>query len=337
MEDVARVAAVSTATVSRVLNSPDLVAPETAARVQRVIEELGYKPNVFAQGLMTRKSRLLGLLLPDIHGEFYSELLRGADAEARRQGYHLLVGSEGRDGDTPMFSSTVVGFLGGIAMMLSEPNEALANGARQANLPLVVIDDDFAGSHVDRVLVDNAVGTREAVEHLLTSVPAGRCWFVGGPKENYDTADRAKAFLHTLEAHGVKNGERGCVRYGDYSVEWGQKAGGELFRSLAGGATGASGTGAMGVLAANDEIAYGVMLAAMDAGLDVPKDVRLIGFDDTRLASLVRPQISSVRVPMSDVGTEAVKLLVERLGTPERGGHTVRLATKLVVRASSKV
>ena len=82
MEDVARVAAVSTATVSRVLNTPGLVAPETAARVQRAIEDLGYKPNVFAQGLMTRRSRLLGLLLPDIHGEFYSELLRGADAEA---------------------------------------------------------------------------------------------------------------------------------------------------------------------------------------------------------------------------------------------------------------
>ena len=328
MEDVARMAAVSTATVSRVLNSPGVVAPETAARVQKAIEDLGYKPNVFAQGLMTRRSRLLGLLLPDIHGEFYSELLRGADAEARRLGYHLLVGSEGRDGDTPMFSSAVVGFLGGIAMMLSEPNESLTRSATQANLPLVVIDDDFAGSNVDRVLVDNAVGTREAVGHLLTSVPASRCWFVGGPRENFDTADRAKAFLATLEEHGVHNGDR--VRYGEYSVEWGQKAGSELFSRSASKGT------PMGVLAANDEIAYGVMLAAKDAGLDVPRDVRLVGFDDTRLASLVRPQISSVQVPMGDVGAQAVKLLAERLGAPERNGQTVRLATRLIVRQSSR-
>lgn len=327
MEDVARVAAVSTATVSRVLNTPGLVAPETAARVQRAIEDLGYKPNVFAQGLMTRRSRLLGLLLPDIHGEFYSELLRGADAEARRLGYHLLVGSEGRDSDTPMFSSTVVGFLGGIAMMLSEPNESLAKSANQANLPLVVIDDDFSGSHVDRVLVDNAVGTREAVDHLLTQVIASDCWFLGGPKDNFDTQDRAKAFLETLSTRGVTNGAR--VRYGEYSVEWGYKAGAELFA-----AQGKRG-GPLGVLAANDEIAYGVMLAAHDAGLEVPRDVRLVGFDDTRLASLVRPQISSVRVPMSEVGAGAVRLLVERIGEPERAGTTIRLATRLIVRQSS--
>lgn len=331
MEDVARAAAVSTATVSRVLNSPGIVAPETAARVQRAIEELGYKPNVFAQGLMTRRSRLIGLLLPDIHGEFYSELLRGADAEARRQGYHLLVGSEGGEGETPMFSGGVVGFLGGVAMMLTEPNEALAREARQAHLPLVVIDDDIAGEHVDRVLVDNASGTREAVEHLLKTVPADRCYFIGGPRENFDTADRARAFLACLEHRGVRNGAR--VRCGEYSVEWGQTCGAELLRDRKN--DDATASQAIGVLAANDEIAYGVMLAAQDAGAEVPGAVRLIGFDDTRLASLVRPQMSSVRVPMSEVGSEAVRLLVQRINEPDLPGQTVRLATRLIVRSSS--
>ncbi len=329
MEDVARVAAVSTATVSRVLNNPGLVAPETAARVQRAIEELGYKPNVFAQGLMTRRSRLLGLLLPDIHGEFYSELLRGADAEARRQNYHLLVASEGGGGDTdvtPMFSGAVVGFLGGLAIMLTEPNESLAREARTANLPIVVIDDDFAGEHVDRVLVDNAAGTREAVDHLLASVPPDRCYFIGGPRSNFDSAQRARAFAERLAEVAPVDPAR--VRSGEYSVESGQRLAAEILDQRTSKAP-------IGVLAANDEIAYGVMLAAQDRGLDVPRDVRIVGFDDTRLASLVRPQMSSVRVPMSEVGASAVRLLVQRAADPARPGETIRLATRLIVRATS--
>lgn len=329
MEDVARVAAVSTATVSRVLNTPELVAPETAERVKRVIASLGYKPNVFAQGLMTKRSRLLGLMLPDIHGEFYSELLRGADLEARRLGYHLLISSEGKEPEAPMLASSVVGFIGGLAIMLTEPNEALWGHARAANLPLVVIDDDIKGEGVDRVLVDNASGTREAVEHLIRAVAPERCVFVGGPRENFDTMQRAKAFRETLADAGVSNGtER--VKYGEYSVEWGLKAGHELI-SKRGGESG----GAIGVLAANDEIAFGIVQAAKDRGVDVPGELFVVGFDDTRLASLVRPQLSSVRVPMSEVGAGAVRLLVQRMADPERAGERLVLPTRLVVRGSS--
>lgn len=328
MADVAQAAGVSTATVSRVLNTPDRVAAETAGRVQRAIAKLGYRPNVFAQGLMTRKSRLLGLLLPDIHGEFYSELLRGADAEARKLQYHLLVGSEERTGESAMLTGTVAGFLGGVAIMLAEPNEELAKEARAANLPLVVIDDGFEGARVDRVQVDNRVGTREAVEHLLASVPASRCYFVGGPHGNYDTADRAKAFVETLHSHGLKGDLSDRQSFGDYSVEWGHRAGEELLRQHAKG-------GPLGVLAADDEIAYGVMLAAHDMDIDVPGQLRLVGFDDTRVATLVRPQLSSVRVPMSEVGAAAVRLLVERINDPGRIGQTLKLPTRLMVRGSS--
>src|ERR1043165_6814420 len=105
IEDVALAAGVSTATVSRFLNSPKLVATGTADRVMRVIEQLGYRPNRFAQGLMTRRSHTVGIVLPDIHGEFYSELLRGADAEAHRRGYHLLLTTTGC-GDEPATESS---------------------------------------------------------------------------------------------------------------------------------------------------------------------------------------------------------------------------------------
>ncbi len=331
MEDVARSAAVSTATVSRVLNTPDLVAPETLDRVHKAIAKLGYRPNVFAQGLTTKKSHLLGILLPDIHGEFYSELLRGADAEARRLGYSLLVGSEGHAADghgkVPLFSSNIIGFIAGLAVMITEPNEALWSQAHGAGLPLVVIDETLHGNGVDRVLVDNRAGTLEAMNNLLANTAPEHCYFLGGPKTNFDTAARAKVFIEALAARGRK-ASADQVRFGEYSVEWGQRAGEELFEHRAR-------KHPIGVLAANDEIAFGLLQAAKDRAVGVPSELRLIGFDDTRLASLVRPQLSSVRVPMAEVGAAAVRMLAERVQDPRRSTTTTTLPTRLVVRGTS--
>lgn len=327
MEDVARAAGVSTATVSRVLNSPSLVAQETLARVHRAIDSLGYRPNVFAQGLTTNRSRLLGVLLPDIHGEFYSELLRGADVQARELGYHLLVSTQGSDQEAPTFSPNILGFIGGLAVMITEPNDRLWSQVNHAGLPLVVIDEKRRGNGVDRVLVDNRSGTRDAVEHLLTTVSPERCYFIGGPKENFDTAERSKVFAETLARHDRK-ATPAQIRYGGYSVEWGQRACESLFEKRT--------SHPLGVLAANDEIAFGVLLAAKDLGIGIPSDLRIVGFDDTRLASLVRPKLSTVRVPMADVGSAAVRMLVDRLQDPNHPAVTLTLPTQLVVRETSK-
>lgn len=326
MEDVALAAGVSTATVSRFLNSPGRVAKETAERVQNAIRQLGYRPNVFAQVLMTRKSRVIGILLPDIHGEFYSELLRGADAEAHRLGYHLLISSEGGDGPATMLSSNVVGFMAGLAVMITEPNEQLWHQIKESGLPLVVIDEAIHLNGLDRVLVDNASGTREAVEHLLASVTPTNMYFVGGPKENFDTAERAKVFVETLARSGLTS-IADQVRFGDYTVEWGRKAAESLLKKV--------GAAAIGVLAANDEIAFGIMQAAQDAGVSIPSQLRIVGFDDTRLASLTRPQLSTVRVPTADVGAQAVRSLVDRLANGDRPGTLTTLPTRLVVRGTS--
>jgi LacI family transcriptional regulator len=328
IQDVATAADVSTATVSRVLNSPGLVAPATTAKVQRAIQELGYKPNLFAQGLMTRKSHVLGIALPDIHGEFYSELLRGADAEARRLGYHLLVASEAHDArEQEREGSLAFGLIDGVAVMITEPNESLWREAMDASLPIVVLDTDLQARGVDSVVVDNAVGTRQATAHLLESVAPERCTFVGGPTENFDSRARALAFGESLKQAGWEVRPDQVV-YGRYSVEWGQ----EWART----AIAADRLAGAGVLAGNDEIAFGVVLAAQDAGLDVPRQVRVVGFDDTRLASLVRPRISTVRVPLAEVGASAIRTLVHRVENREAPTSCVRLPTELIIRESSR-
>lgn len=350
IHDVASAADVSIATVSRVINNLGVVSPKTAARVQEVIKRIGYVPNPFAQGLMTRASRVLGIALPDLHGEFYSELLRGADGEARALGYHLLVSSEhasrkagervnaaGVEGiagdkaeatnaDAPAGPGLAFGLIDGVAVMITDANNALSKEARESSLPTVVLDTDLHKKGVDSVVVDNARGTREAAEHLLKSVAPERMYFVGGPKENFDSQHRAKAFIERLRETGVVLRDE-QVDFGAYDAEWGRRWGGAM---LAKGALHNA-----GVLAGNDEIAIGILQAAEDYGVMVPDQLRLVGFDDTRLASLIRPRLSSVRVPMSDVGAAAIRLLVRRIEDPEAEPMCVHMPTTLVVRESS--
>lgn len=332
IEDVAQRAAVSTATVSRVLNKPDIVAPETARRVQQAVTELGYRPNMLAKGLTTQRTGVIGLALPDIFGEFYSELLRGADDEARQLGYHLLVSSEARLNGTsaagaasPNGHGYVFGLVDGLALMITEPNDALLRAAERLNVPLAVLDTEPEGKPFDSIVVDNEAGTREAVKHLLQGTGPERLRFVGGPKNNFDTQARARAFQACFGPSNRPAPEQ--TAFGDYTIGWGERWARE--RLKAGDLKGAA------VLCGNDEIALGVLQVAHEAGLVAPVDLRIVGFDDSRLCRLVRPRLSSVHVPAAAVGAAAVRAIVRRVTSPEALPEHISLPTRFVARESS--
>lgn len=327
IQTVAHAADVSIATVSRVINNSDLVSAQTSEKVRRAIERLGFRPNRFAQGLMTQRSRVLGISLPDVYGEFYSVIMRAADQRARAHGYHLLVGTEphredlaGEDFYMPL------GLLDGLALMITEPNEVLLAQTRRASVPLVLVDAKTRETSVDSVQVDNTTGAQEAVRHLLSSVPASQCFFAGGPASNYDTVERSRAFLDVLAERGGSGASAQCT-FGEYSMEWGRQWAARALRekTLSGA----------GVLAANDEIAWGIMQAAQEAGIEVPRQLKVVGFDDTRLSTLVRPRLSTVRVPLAELGSAAIDLLVRRIDDPAAPPSIVRLPTSLVIRESS--
>lgn len=328
IKDVASAANVSIATVSRVLNNPSLVAPSTAERVQAAVKELGYRPNLFAKGLMTRRSRVLGVSLPDWQGDSYSDLMRGADARASEMGYHLLVSSNAhRITREPGPGTFALDLVDGLVAMVTSTTEHDAEQLSDLDVPVVMLASSVDNATSDTIELDNTAGAAEAARHLLDGTAPDRCYFVGGPQGNLDSDQRKTGFTTTLEAagHTVRDDQ---TNRGTYSFLWGWEWAGSAHER--GDLKGAA------VFAGNDEIALGIIKRAHHEGLDVPGDVRVVGYDDTRICALIDPPMSSVRVPNRRVGAEAVNLLVRRLDGPDLPPLNVSLKTTLVIRESSQ-
>lgn len=327
IEDVAKKASVSISTVSRVLNRRNIVNTETRKRVEAAIAELGYQPNVFARGLMLRKSNVLGLVLPDLHGEFYSEIIRGANLKTRELGYHLLVSSvtADDDGQDVMAAVGTQGLVDGIVVMVTEMSSQIRKSLANAKMPLVVLDGDIQGTKHDTVAIDHHRGTEQLMRHLLAIRPEGRIVFLGGHETNLDTLDRLNAYRKVLAEVGRQPTE-GDITHLDYRYETAfDYASKHVMAWAEAGTT---------VFAANDEMAAGVVDAAIAATLSVPEDLGVVGFDDTRIAQLTRPRLTTVRVPMADMGATAIDLLCKRLKETDRPAERIILPTELIVRDS---
>ncbi|MBX3364286.1 MAG: LacI family DNA-binding transcriptional regulator [Phycisphaeraceae bacterium] len=327
IQDVADRAAVSIATVSRAVNKPHLVAAETATRVQHAIEELGYRPNRFAQGLMTQRSGLLGMALPDLRGEFDFEILRSADAEARRLGYQILVSALPPHG-SPSSASALAGAFGlveGVALMALESDNRVPPQLSDLRLPIVGVGVSFDGA-TDVLLVNHASGARAATIHLLSTTMPENCFYLGGPPHLVDSRERADAFSACLSAAGSPP-RPDQVICNECSMAWGEHWANEVLPSRRDRTT--------AVLAATDQIAYGVVRTAQGLGMSIPEQVRIVGCDGSSLASIIRPTLSTVRVPRDELGRLAIRTLVARIEEPETPPLRVVLDTDLTVRESS--
>lgn len=325
--DVARAAKVSMSTVSRVLNRPTVVNQTTRERVEQTIKRLGFQPNVFARGLMLRKSEIVGLLLPDLHGEFYSEIIRGATQQARASGYALVV-SSARDHDEShsllnMIQQRTV--LDGIAVMVADLTNSIREALQNLRLPFVLLDHDIPGTPHDSVVIDQDFGTRQLVRHIVRECGASRVIFVGGPATNVDTMARFDAYRKIMAESDLAIAASD-VFYLDYQYETALALATQHVRAW-------SGAGNC-VFAANDEMAAAIVTAALSAGLRVPEDLAVVGFDDTRIARMTHPPLTTVRVPMAQMGAKAIELLCARASTPARPPTRVSLQPELVVRES---
>jgi len=324
IKDVAREAAVSVATVSRVFNESGLVSEETRRHVRAVAERLRYWPNGVARSLITSRTHALGVLLPDLYGEFFSEVIRGLDLTARERGLHLLLSSSHSDHDGLVAAlRSMRGRVDGLILMAPEIDAVSCLEKSASSMPIVLLDPGIAADGFDIVSVANADGARAVVGHLI-GLGHRRIATVTGPQGNIDARQRLEGCRAALAEAGIEPDPRLEIP-GDFTEPSGYEAAGRLLRLD---------PRPTAVFAANDYMAVGVIGALSDAGVRVPDDFAVAGFDDIALARYLNPSLTTVHVDAFRLGQRAVEILVGRDGPTPRSPLRETLETTLIVRAS---
>jgi LacI family transcriptional regulator len=323
IREVARAAGVSVATVSRVVNGKGPVREATRRRVKSAAERLRYAPHGAARSLITNRTSTVGVLLPDIYGEFFSELIRGMDLAARAQEYHILV--SGSHDDAEEIEAVLRALRGRVDGLIVMSPMASASALREIvpeGIPVVLLNGPARGTPYTTMRFDNRGGAFAMTRHLL-SLGHDRIAILEGPPGNQDARDRLKGWQ---DAMAEKAGARGVRLPGDFTESSGFAAGQRLY---------ASSRRPTAVFAANDAMAIGCLAAFREAGLGVPADVAVAGFDDIPIARFVTPPLSTVRVSIADLGARAFGRLFDRLsGQDGDAPRHQTLPTRLVIRES---
>jgi DNA-binding LacI/PurR family transcriptional regulator len=322
VEDVARKCGLSRATVSRVINGAARVRPATVERVQRAITKLGYHPNAHARALSGGASGTLAVLLRGgAWRPYFSTLLEGIEEVASREGRHVLLRSRDYLAAAPRLveEGRVDGF---IIRNMDEPeaHRRLAAHLAGRDVPFVLIGDSLGDW--PSITIDNVGGARAMARHFVGH-GFRRILFIAGPPRHVDSTDRLYGFKMGLSEHGL-DPDSVELADGDFSTPSGFNA---MRASSAGGRYDA-------VFAANDRMALGAILYLRQAGLRVPEDVAVAGFDDTFFTEYVSPALTTVRQPFRELGVTAMETMnLLMAGSPAPSRHVI-LPTTLVVRAS---
>lgn len=332
IHDVAQEASVSIATVSRVINGKDRVAPETRQRVQDAMRKLDFRPNRQARALGLRRTNTIGLVLPDLLGEFFSELMHGVDTAARDSNMNLMViravGAEEEKAVCEEFLGS--GAVDGLIFMISQLDDKAVHELIRYKDSLLVIDRDLGDQGIDNVLVDNRSGGYEATTHLIQDARVEHLTFIGGPAENVDSRDRYLGFMDATRRHGFRlEGEH--YYQTDYSYEFANTISERLIPRIR------RSQGRWGIVAANDDLARGIIDPMLDAGLSVPNDVAVVGYDDSQLARLARPPLTSMRIPLRELGRTALCLLRDRINGVRLEQSTIVFKGRLIKRRSTMI
>ena len=325
IKDVARVAGVSVATVSRAHNRSRLVTEATGRRVRAVAERLGYSPHAAARSLSTSRTNTIGVLLPDLYGEFYSELIRGIDQTAQRHGFHLLLASSHNEKDAITAAlQSMRGRVDGLLVMSPAPGAHLVVLDLLPSFPVLLLNSAATGAAFDAITIANARGAADMVEHLV-GLGHRRLAMILGPEKNADAAERLRGFRAASQAAGLKRDDVWEVP-GDFTDSSGFESGVELLRHA---------RRPTAVFAANDAMAIGALSALREAGVAVPQEMAVAGFDDIPMARYTHPPLSTVRVDIVALGTRAATRLLEAVGNSRRHRkRRERLPVALVIRES---
>lgn len=318
IREVAAEAGVSHQTVSRVINADGYVSEATRGRVQQAIRQLNFVPNGIARSLSSRRSNTLGVVSNDISDHSFAEMAAGAEAEARRQGFYLIIGSvEDRSAEDEeaylrlMQQRRIEGLIVARPRLRRASWKLLASIAD--SIPTVAIASRVEALHLHSVDIDNKGGGRLAASHLIERGHRAIAT-ITGPLDWPSAQARLDGAEDALREAGIRT--KLVVASTD---EWGVEGGRAAMRQLR-----QSGHKFTAVFAQSDLLALGAIAELQANGLAVPRDVSVIGYDDIPVAEYMTPALTTIRQPMNEVGAQAVKLLAEELGRPSLSGRARR-------------
>jgi LacI family transcriptional regulator len=326
MRDIARIAGVSSATVSRVINGLSSVRPATAERVQRVIDELKFIPNGSATTLKYGRSNTYGLIVPDITNPFFPEFIQSFEKIIAATNYNMLVATTESQSlrMTKTIHRMLVSQVEGIALLASEIETVPIESVMSSRVPLVTMDRRVVGEGLSDVCVDSTSGMREAVKHLY-KLGHRKIGYIGGSAGPTISDHRLHSFLLAMGSVGLP-AEPQFLRVGNYRISGGESAMAELLELSARPSA---------IIAANDLTAIGALRVIHKRGFSVPGDFSIVGFDDIELSDIVYPPLTTLRLSRHELAKTFVSALEVLANSPHRNGKQYNVETSLVIRDST--
>jgi DNA-binding LacI/PurR family transcriptional regulator len=326
IQEVAKRAQVSTATVSRTINGSDKVRPKTAERVRRAIEALHYFPNTNARALGSGHSRIYGLIISDITNPFFPELVKSFEELAVSHGLEVIVSNTSYKPDRAELcvQRMLERKVDGVAIMTSEMDMHLLDRLKSHGIPIVFLDTGHVGPNTSNVLVHYSQGIDQAVAHLV-SLGHETIGFISGPVKLPSAQARREAFLKSLKKAGISL-RKDLVIEGDHSIGSGRTAMEGLLRLK---------SRPTAVLASNDLTAIGAIGAIHQHGLQVPRDISVIGFDDIEISASLYPPLTTVRLSRAQIADRAFHALFTANQEPGAMGAEYSIRPELIVRGTT--
>ncbi len=324
VRSIAQAAGVSVATVSRVLNNSPSVSEALRERVLAIIEQKNYLPNAGARSLSTRRQEVIGVIFPqEMYSEFFPELIKGLEKEARQYGSNiLLAGTDGKQKSVQKIARSLYGKVDGLIFAIPEIEDRVLDRI-VSSVPNVWINHLKEDGSGIAIVTDNYKATGEMIDHLYAQ-GARKIAFINGPQEHYEARERLRGVVEALKRHDLSPA---MLLPGDFTEQGGYLAGQEILRS---------GIEVDAIFAANDVMALGCMFAMNQAGLQAPKDFLIAGFDCIPLTGYVYPSITSMRVTVRNMGESAIHLLMKKMAGELDDNYVEYRCPELVIRESTQ-
>ena len=324
IKEVAKLARVSTATVSHVINKTRFVSDDTKRKVLSAIERVGYTPNIHARNLASGQSRTLGLIISDITNPFFPDLVKSIQERALELGYDVIVLNTNYDPerDARYVQRLLELRVRGVMILTTEMDLSVIQRLSSREIAVVFLDIGKVSPLTSNIRIDYEKGVHEAVEHLL-DLGHRQIAFISGPLRFKSAQFRRQAFLEAMKSHRASLHTEPLILEGDFRLESGEQVVREMQKMK---------SRPTAVLAANDLMAVGALRELERAGLQVPKDVSVVGCDDISLAKLTDPQLTTIRIPRSEIGAAAVEAVLQ---TNSSEGREIKISTELIVRQST--